>query len=173
MHKDHESNDPAAPFGEPVIRTPRLPAAAKRSGNLFLLTVLSAVDGTLVMLAASGKLSTLGGAIVVGLTVIAGAGSWIAAKDAFGSGPLARSEKLILTSLAAVTIVAATAAVWLGATLGQAVTLHILPKAAGVVMLLIGAEIAGLKMPRPAGVPLPLIAISVSALLEVYSQWNL
>src|SRR5438045_1412189 len=67
-----------------VVRPPSLPAAAAppdpprlRLVNLYVLTLLSTVDGSHVVLAAGGHLSSLGGAVAVGLTVIAGAGSWL------------------------------------------------------------------------------------------------
>lgn len=158
----------------PDILPPRIPAAAKPArtlGPLYLLTLLSTVDGSLLLLAASGQLSSLGGAVVVGLTVIAGAGAWLAARQAF-DGRRSPSDLVALTLLGLSTLAATVASVWLGATLGSALTLHVLPKAAGVVLLLVAAEVAGLRLPKPRGLPIPLAVIAASAALEALAQWT-
>lgn len=156
---------------------PRLPPAAatpaKGVSSLFTLTLLSAVDGSLLALAAAGQLETFGGAVTVGLLVIAGAGSWIAARSAFGGRRRTAADWRSLAVLGVLTMASTAAAAWLGAGLAQAVTLHVLPRAAGVVVLLVAAEVAGLRLPRLAGgrVPLHLAALAAGALLEV-TAWT-
>lgn len=152
-----------------VLRPPRLPpaAASPAVANLFLLTLLSTVDGTLLLLAASGQLGGPGGAVAVGLTLIAGAGSWLAAHQAYGARARTRRDWATLAVLAAATMASTVASVWLGARLGTALTLHVLPKAAGVVLFLVAAEVAGLRLPRPGRVPLALHVLGAGLLVEV------
>ena len=57
-------------------------------------------------------------------------------------------------------------AAWLGSTLGSAVELHVLPKAAGIVLVLIAAEVAGVRLPRLRHAPLPVLALVSGLLLE-------
>ncbi|MEA3204251.1 MAG: hypothetical protein QOI63_1931 [Thermoplasmata archaeon] len=155
-----------------VVRPPGLPAAARPAlANLYLLTLLGSVDGSLVVLAASGQLSSLGGAVAVGLTVIAGAGSWLAARQAFSGRRAGRSEWAALAALGAVTTLATVASVWLGTTLGNAVALHVMPKAAGVALFLVAAEVGGVRVPRLRGVPLAPLAVAGAALAEVALRW--
>lgn len=158
-----------------VISGPgRLPAAARPAGDrsgvssLFALTLLSAVDGSLLALAAAGELETLGGALTVGLLVIAGAGSWLAARSAFGGRRRTGRDWATLAALGALTLASTLAAAWLGQGLAQAVSLHVLPKAAGVVLLLVAAEVAGLRLPRLAGGRLswPMAALALGLALE-------
>ncbi len=165
-----------------VIREIRLPAAAadgangvatparRRLGTLYLLTLLSTVDGSLLLLSASGQLDSLGGALAVGLTVIAGAGSWLAARQAF-QGCRGVGDWAALGVLGLLTLAATAAAVWLGSTLGSALTLHVLPKATGVVLLLVAADIGGLRVPRLRGVPLPVAVVACAGVLEAVAQW--
>jgi hypothetical protein len=159
-----------------VVRPPSLPAAAAgvsarpRVANLYLLTLLSTVDGSLVVLAAGGQLSSLGGAVAVGLTVIAGAGSWLAARQAFGGRP-GKDGLRSLALLGVVTVAATVASVWLGTALGNAVALHVLPKAAGIALFLVAAEVGGLRVPTLRGVPLAPLAVAGAAVLEVALRW--
>jgi hypothetical protein len=136
--------------------------------SLFGLTLLSAVDGSLLALAAAGQLETLGGALAVGLLVIAGAGSWLAARAAYGGRRRDGRDWATLAALGAITAASTAAAAWLGQGLAQAVTLHVLPKAAGVVALLVAAEVAGLRLPRLARgrVSLPFGALGAGLVLE-------
>ena len=172
---------PERPERPDILRPPQIPAAADGAnapsprrglGTLYLLTLLSTVDGSLLLLAANGQLSSLGGALVVGLTVIAGAGSWLAARQAF-DGRRSANDWLALGVLGVLTLAATVVSVWLGATLGSALTLHVLPKAGGVVLLLVAAEVAGLRLPKTRGVPLPLAAIAAAGVLEGVAQWSL
>jgi hypothetical protein len=165
-----------------VIRLPDLPAAAApparptevgrsgRLGPLYLLTLLSTVDGSLLLLSASGQLSSPGSALAVGLTVIAGAGSWLAARQAF-AGQGGRRAFVALGLLGVVTLAATVASVLLGNALGTALTLHVLPKATGVVLLLVAADVGGLTVPRVRGLPLPVAVLAVAGVLEALTQW--
>jgi len=164
------------PGEDAILRRPRIPAAAatvRRSAvvNLFVVTLLSAVDGSLLALGASGQLDSLGGAVAVGLTVIAGAGSWVAAREAFGNGVRSRADVAVLVALALATLAATVASVWLGSSVGRALTLHVLPKAAGVAVCLVAAELAGLRLPRPLRLPLPALVLAGALVLEVATQW--
>ena len=152
---------------------PRLPPAAARPvSSLFVLTLLSAVDGSLLALAAAGRLSTLSGAVTVGLVVVAGAGSWLAANQAFAGRRRTRSDWAALGLLGALTLASTVASVWLGTRLGDALTLHVLPKGAGLVLFLVGAEVAGLRLPKAGRVPLPALGLAAALALEVAAQWT-
>ena len=165
---------------------PRLPAAAapaarnvrqdggagRRVASLFTLTLLSAVDGSLLALAAAGRLRSLADAVTVGLVVVAGAGSWLAANQAFARRRRTGADWGALAALGALTLASTVTAVWLGVRLGDAVTLHVLPKGTGVVLALVGAEVAGLRLPRVRRVPLPLAGLAVVLALEVALQWT-
>ncbi len=135
--------------------------------NLLLMTCLGAVDGTILLLAASGALASIGSAVVVGLTVVSGAGAWIAAYQAFGGRKHSARDYRALAGIALLSIVATVAAAWLGMALGEAVRFHVLPKAVGVVLFLVGAEVAGLRLPRPGHAPLPLLVVGAAVLVEV------
>lgn len=157
-----------------------------RGSNLLVLTTLGAIDGTVFLLAASGALATWSGAVVAGLTVVAGAGAWIAAREEFvqrggrsdgrrgrqrsadgaGRAALDRAAWLRLAAIACVAIAATVAAAWAGAALAGRIELHVLPTAAGVVLLLVAAEVAGLDLPRPRGLPLPVAALLGAVALE-------
>ena len=121
-------------------------------------------------LAASGRLNDLGGAVTVGLTVIAGAGSWLAARQAFPRVGPADLASLVVLGVA--TLAATVASVWLGTALGTALTLHVLPKAAGIVLLAVAADVAGVPLPKLRGLPLPLVVLAASGVLEVALQWT-
>lgn len=148
------------------------PAAARAATDLFVLTLLSAVDGSLVALATAGRFESLGGALTVGLLVIAGAGSWLAARSAFGGRRRTGFDWLLLGALGVVTLAATAGSAWLGVTLGQAVTLHVVPKAAGLALFAIAAEVAGLRVPRPGRVPLAIHVLAAAAVLEVALAWT-
>lgn len=139
--------------------------------GLFVLTLLSAADGSLLALAAAGRLTSLGDAVTVGLVVVAGAGSWLAANQAFAGRRRTGADWAALGLLGALTLAATVASVWLGQRLGAAVTLHVLPKAAGAVLFLVSAEVAGLRVPRAGRVPLPVAGIALAVVLEVGLQW--
>lgn len=157
-----------------VISTGRKlpPAAARAVADLFTLTLLSAADGSLVALAAAGRLESLGGALTVGLLVVAGAGSWLAARSAFAGRRRTGHDWFLLGSLGVLTLAATAGSAWLGVTLGQAVTLHVVPKAAGIALLAIAAEVAGLRVPRPARVPLAIHVLALAGLVEVALAWK-
>ena len=167
---------------EPPIARPRLPAAAaggipgrrRALADLYTLSLLSAVDGSLVALAAGGSLDSLVGAVTVGLTVVAGAGTWLAAHDAFRGRVHGRRDWGVLGMLALATLAATVASVWVGTSLGRAVTLHVLPKAAGIVLFLVAAEVAGMRLPRPTRLrrlPLPAAVLGAAVALELVLAW--
>lgn len=158
---------------------PRLPPAAARGGAaraplapLFVLTLLSAIDGSLLALAAAGRLTSLADSVTVGLVVVAGAGSWLAANQAFAGRRRAGADWAALGLLGVLTLASTLGAVWLGARLGDALTLHVLPKGAGLVLFLVGAEVAGLRLPKAGRLPLPLAALGLVLALEVGLQWT-
>lgn len=161
--------------GDDVIAPakPRLPPAAARPvSSLFILTLLSGIDGSLLALAAAGRLTRLGDAITIGLVVVAGAGSWLAANQAFAGRRRTHNDWGLLIALGVLTLGSTVASVWLGTRLGSALTLHVLPKGAGLVLLLVGAEVAGLRLPRAGRVPLPLAGLGMVLLAEVLLQWT-
>jgi hypothetical protein len=144
---------------------------ARRLGPLNVLTLLSAVDGSLLALAAGGQLRSLGGAVAIGLTVVAGAGSWLAAQHAFAGRP-GRRDLVALSLLGLVTVAATLLSALLGTALGAAMALHVLPKAAGVVLFLVAAEVAGIRLPAPGRLPLPALGLAAGAVLEVAIRWT-
>lgn len=148
------------------------PPAARPLSSLFVLTLLSAIDGSLLALAAAGRLTSLADSVTIGLVVVAGAGSWLAANQAFAGRRRAGADWAALGLLGVLTLASTLGAVWLGARLGDALTLHVLPKGAGVVLFLVGAEVAGLRMPKAGRVPLPLAALAAVIALEVGLQWT-
>lgn len=154
---------------------PRLPPAAAADARpvptLFLLTLLSAVDGSLLALAAAGRLTTLADAVTIGLVVVAGAGSWLAANQAFARRRRGHADWALLGLLGVLTLASTLAAAWLGIRLGSALTLHVLPKGAGVVLALVAAEVAGLRLPRAGRLPLPVAGLAAVLVLEVAVQW--
>ena len=156
--------------GRPAPGRQRDPGSPPLTG-LFVLTLLSAADGSLLALAAAGRLTSLGDAVTVGLVVVAGAGSWLAANQAFAGRRRTGADWAALGLLGALTLAATVASVWLGQRLGAAVTLHVLPKAAGAVLFLVSAEVAGLRVPRAGRVPLPVAGIALAVVLEVGLKW--
>lgn len=166
---------PPRPTADEEVLAPqrRLPPAAARAvTDLFTLTLLSAVDGSLLALAVAGRLESLGGALTVGLLVIAGAGSWLAARSAFAGRRRTRHDWALLGALGALTLAVTVASAWLGATLGQAVTMHVLPKAAGLALFAIAAEVAGLRVPRLGRVPLTAAVLAAALVVEVALAWT-
>lgn len=148
------------------------PAAARPVSSLFVLTLLSAVDGSLLVLAAAGRLTSLADAVTIGLVVVAGAGSWLAANQAFAGRRRTGADWRALALLGVLTLASTVAAVWLGQRLGAAVTLHVLPKAAGLVLFIVSAEVAGLRVPKAGRVPLPVAGIALALAAEVALQWT-
>lgn len=155
-----------------VIAKPRLPPAAARPlPSLFVLTLLSTVDGSLLALAAAGRLTSLTDAVTIGLVVVAGAGSWLAANQAFAGRSRNQADWAILGLLGALTLASTVASVWIGTRLGDAFTLHLLPKGAGLVLFLVGAEVAGLRLPKVGRAPLSLLGLGAVLAAEVGLQW--
>lgn len=153
----------AAPAPSHAAATP----VRRDASNLLLMTCLGAVDGTVLLLAAGGALSSVGAAVVVGLTVVSGAGAWIAAYQAFGGRQRTAGDYRLLAGIALLSVTATVAAAWVGMAIGEALRFHVLPKAVGVVLFLVAAEVAGLRLPRPGRAPLPLVAVAAAGLLEV------
>lgn len=151
----------------------RTPLAAVRGSNLLVLTSLAAVDGTIFLLAAGGALSSLGGALVAGLTVIGGAGAWLTAREEYGRREMAPRDWVEIGSVAAIAIPATVAAAAAGAWLAGAVQLVVLPYAAGVVILLVAAQIYGVELPDLRGLPLTIVTLIAAIVLEVSLAWIL
>lgn len=139
--------------------------------TLLAITILGALDGTIVILSARGALNSLTGALTVGLTVIGGAGAWITARQTF-QGTRIRNQWRILAIMALTTSLATVGAAWVGQQI-QDVSLLILPRMAGLVLLLISLEVGGLSLPRIRKIPLPVAFVATGALLEVLLQWKL
>lgn len=143
-------------------------ASAADAPSLLTMTSMASIDGTVPLLAANGMLATASGSVAVGLTVIAGIGAWIAAWQRY---PKIRGKQwlsLLPVALASAGITLLAAA--FGLVAGE--HLVILPKAAGIVLLLIAAQMAGLKVPglRTAKLhasPVVLV-LAAAALLEVF-----
>jgi hypothetical protein len=134
-------------------------------GALLMLTCLGALDGTIMLLAATGRLNSAAAAVLVGLTVVSGTGAWIAARSVF-AGRDGWSGNLLLLGMAAISIGATLGATWLGLTIGTAVQLHILPKVAGIVLMLVAMEVGGVRLPKVHNASLPALALVSGLLLE-------
>lgn len=156
------SSDPV----DPAVRSPSV-----RASTLLLMTSLGAIDGTILLLAAQGTLSTLGGALVTGLTVIGGAGAWITARQSFGHRHRL-GDHLLLVGIAVLGGAAAVASAALGAWIGANVELQVLPKAVGAVLMLVAAEVGGIRLPHLVGLPLPFAGVVLAVILEAL-QWML
>lgn len=141
-------------------------------GNLLVMTGLGAADGTIILLAAQGVLSTLAGAIATGLTVVGGVGAWLVAREVYASRRLTGRDAAVLAAVALATSLATAAAAWLGDWVSGTLTLHVLPRAAGLVLLLIAVEVGGIRLPRIARVPLPAFIIAAGFILEGVAQWT-
>ncbi len=162
----------------PATNHPRALAATPptqcsvRGTTLLLMTTLGAIDGTILLLAAQGVLDSLAGAILTGLTVIGGAGAWITARQAFGARHGLQAN-LALGAIAVLGSLAAVAAAALGSWIGSTMDLAVLPKAVGVVLLLVAAEVSGLRLPHLAGLPLPVAGVLAAIILEGVAQSTL
>lgn len=148
------------------------PLAALRGSNLLVLTSLAAVDGTIFLLAAGGALSTLSGAIVAGLTVIGGAGAWLTAREEYGRREMAPRDWVEIGTVAAIAIPATILAAAAGAWLAGVVELVVLPHVAGVVIVLVAAEIYGVDLPDLRGLPLTIVTLIAAIALEVSLAWT-
>lgn len=170
MTPDHETHRHAttatATYPEAV------PARRVSPATVLLMTTLAAVDGSILLMAAKGTLNSWSGAATVGLTMVSGAGAWIAARQAFAHRHGFR-DHLVLMALAATTVVATVAAAAAGVWLGNAVELIILPRAVGIILLLVAAEVGGLKLPKVGQVPLPVAGTGAAGGLEVMAHWML
>jgi hypothetical protein len=172
--KYHRAFAASPPAHQNLRVKPLVAAGASRvqASTLLLMTSLGAVDGTILILASQGVLSTLGGAILTGLTVIGGAGAWITARQAF-AGRHALRDHLLLGAIALIGSLAAVGAAALGAFIGDAVELAILPKAVGIILLLVAMEVSGIRLPHLLGLPLPLLAVLLSLAFEGVAQSTL
>lgn len=138
--------------------------------NLLLFTSVSSLDGTVMLLAAGGALSSTAGAAVAGLTVVAGAGAWLSARDAFRSG-LGGGAWRRLLSVALPAMVLTLIATLVGTQVGG-VALTVLPKVAGVALLFVAAEVTWGRAVRIGRVPVALALLLVGIPLEVLGAWT-
>lgn len=138
------------------------------SSKLLLMTSLPAVDGTIFALAARGTFGTLGGATLAGLTVIAGASAWAAARHEFGR----EADRVALALVALASTLGAALSAAAGAAFGARAALEIFPTAAGLAVLAIAAEVLGARLPRAGRVPFPAVIVAAGALGEV-ARWTL
>ncbi|MBW3583425.1 MAG: hypothetical protein KY455_10035 [Euryarchaeota archaeon] len=141
--------------------------------TLLFLTTVSAMDGTVFLLAAQGAFSHLAGAVTAGLTVVAGGGAWTTAWAHYGGRRLGRSELWRFALNALLGTLLTTLAVLLGSTYGAGMSLRLLPHAAGLGLILLGLQVAGFRLPRPYGLtPIPTL-LATTAALEVLLHWTL
>ncbi len=145
-----------------LIEQPK--ASAAPAPRLLGMTCLSSVDGTIPMLAATGAFANPATSAALGLTVVAGIGAWITAWQAYPD-KLAGKDWLRLGLYAGITMLVTLAAAWLGAVVAPA--LVVLPFVAGLVVLLIALQIAGIQLPRLGKAPLPIVVVLAGLLLEV------
>lgn len=158
----------------PAVDAPAWGRPLRRAAgsSLLFLTSISSLDGTVFLLAASGQLATPLGALVTGLTVVAGVGSWLAARAEFSARRLTREDAFALALMGALVVALTAGAALLGARLAGTLTLRIVPKAAGVVLGLIALEMAGARLPRVARVPPAALVLGAAALLEGVLAWT-
>lgn len=161
-------------MASPVVDAPRWGSPFRRAAgsSVLFLTSIASLDGTVFVLAASGQLASLTGALVTGLTVVAGVGSWLAARDEFSARRLTREDALALALMGALVVAATVAAALLGARAAETLTLRVLPRAAGVILGLLALEMAGLRAPRIANVPPTLVVLAAAAALEGVLAWT-
>lgn len=154
-----------------VIAILRLPAAARGAfggrglGALYGIVLLSIVDGSLLALGQAGAFDSVGSALAVGLTVLAGAGSWMAAQSSFAGRRRTRADAAALTVLGALMAVGAVGSAWLALQAGS-FELQVLPQLAGWIILLVAGDVAGLPLPRVGSVPLPAATAAAGAVAE-------
>lgn len=153
---------PTRPDANPDPKSPRQ--------RLLLFTSLSALDGTIATMAAVGALDDPLGATICGLIVVAGTGAWLSARDGF-SGSLGRRDWLRLLEYALVSSGLTLAAAALGGWSATALDLFWLPRAAGLATILLGAEIAGMRIPGLHGVRLPVVVLLTGFALEAITLW--
>lgn len=123
------------------------PTTASRAAPLLTMTGLASVDGTVVLLAANGAFSTVPSAVATGLTVIAGVGAWIAARTSYGGRTRRAHDWVTLGTIAAGTSATTVLAAWLGTVVAQSWSLDILSVAAGLIVMLLAAEMLGITIP--------------------------
>ncbi len=167
--KQHRAFAATPPTYQRIEPVPETGQRSVRATTLLLMTSLGAIDGTILLLAAQGVLDTVGGAVLTGLTVIGGAGAWITARQAFAGRNRAR-DHLMFAGIALIGSLAAVAAAALGAFIGNTMELTVLPKAVGIVLLLVAAEVGGVRLPHLLGLPLPMLAVLLSLAAEGVAQ---
>lgn len=158
----------------PVVDAHQRGAPFRRvaGSSLLFLTTIASLDGTVFLLAASGSLATFGGAVATGLTVVAGVGSWLAARAEFSTRRLTREDAIVLALMGAVVVALTAGAAFLGALVAGSVELRVLPRSAGVVIALIALEMAGVRLPRVARVPPTLLVLAAALALEGVLLWT-
>lgn len=139
-------------------------SAANAPSRLLGMTCMASIDGSIPLLAAQGALADPLSAASIGLTMVAGIGAWITAWQAFPKRPGARGIAQ-LAALGIINLLVTMAAAAIGAHIGD--HLVVLPKAIGLVILLIAAEVAGLRLPRLGGLGAPSLAVLGAISLEV------
>lgn len=141
------------------------------TSRLFFLSVLTSLDGSVAVLAATGRLSTLAGAGVAGLTVVGGVGCWLSARTEYGQRRLRGQDYVVLAVKGLLVLLSTLAAAAVGLAVGAAGTLRYLPIGGGIVFALLALEVGGLELPRVGRVPLTLLVLALSILVEVASRW--
>lgn len=134
--------------------------------RLLMLTSLPALDGTLFVLGASGRLATPAAAILAGLTIIAGTNAWLAARVELRE-LRTREARWALARIAGTSTLLALAAASAGALVGAQLAVRVLPVAAGFALLLLAAETLGLRLPRLARLALASWTLLGGVLVEV------
>ncbi len=132
--------------------------------HLLWMTSLSSIDGTIPLLAAQGHFDSPGAAAAIGLTMVAGIGAWIAAWQAFPKRP-GRRELAAITAMIAASSALTILAVAAGIRWGH--HLHVLPHIVGAVVMLVAAQVAGLRLPRIGHLGPPVLLILAASVVEV------
>lgn len=137
------------------------------SSRLLFLTSLPAVDGTLFVLAATGRIASPASAALAGLTIIAGTNAWLAAREEHRE-LRTRDAWWKLAGIAGVSTALALVAAAAGGLVGSRLQLQALHLAAGATLLLLAAETLGARLPRLARLPLATWVLSAGVVAEVW-----
>lgn len=121
----------------------------------LLLTAMPALNGTVATLASQGALREPAVLAALALAGIAGPGAFAVASLDFGSRGRAPGARALLAAIALLSTALVALAAALGSALGAA-DARWLRLFGGAALLVVALQVAGLRVPEPRGVPLPL-----------------
>lgn len=135
--------------------------------RLFLMTTLGAATGQISVLAANGVLVDPAVVVTVGLTVVAGVGSFLAAVEETRLDH--ERGRIVFTATMGLSVLVNVAAAGAGAIAAHAVTFEHLRYFAAAALGVIAFEIArDQAVTLPRGVPAPAFVIVLGVLVEAF-----